>query len=88
MLGAGFWPAGKAGWRGLTLTLSIQASILSCSTAFLACEMLVVLLLDMTSFILLPLKQAKLTGWKRLTLLAVLPSPTAYSFSVPAGEHW
>lgn len=42
-----------AAWE--TFILSIQASIFSCSTAFLAWEMLVVLLLDMTSFILLPL---------------------------------
>lgn len=35
----------------ITFTLSMQASIFSCSTAFLAWEMLVVLLLDMPSFI-------------------------------------
>lgn len=38
------------GWRaGLTFTRSMHASILSCSTALRACEMLVVLLLDMPS---------------------------------------
>lgn len=44
---------------GLTFTLSIQASIFSCSTAFLAWEMLVVLLLDMPSFIVWPLEETK-----------------------------
>lgn len=39
----------EAAWE--TFTLSMQASIFSCSTAFLAWEMLVVLLLDMPSFI-------------------------------------
>lgn len=38
-----------------TFTLSMHASIFSCSTAFLAWEMLAVLLLDMPSFILPPL---------------------------------
>lgn len=37
---------------GFTFTLSMPASIFSCSTAFLACEMLAVLLLDMPSFML------------------------------------
>lgn len=42
----------------LTFTRSMQASIFSCSTAFRAWEMLVVLLLDMPSFILRPLQAA------------------------------
>lgn len=45
-----------AAWE--TFTLSMQASIFSCSTALLAWEMLVVLLLDMPSFIPLPLREA------------------------------
>ena len=51
---------GQAGLCTLTFTLSMQASIFSCSTAFRAWEMLAVLLLDMPSFILLPLEQPKL----------------------------
>ena len=51
---AGFGAGGEAGSGVLTFTLSIQASILSCSTAFRAWEMLVVLLFDMPSFILCP----------------------------------
>lgn len=50
----------------LTFTLSMQASIFSCSTAFRAWEMLVVLLLDMPSFILLPLEQPKLRSLEEL----------------------
>lgn len=45
---------GRAGAAGPTFTLSMQASIFSCSTAFRAWEMLVVLLLDTPSFILRP----------------------------------
>lgn len=46
----------------LTFTRSMQASIFSCSTAFLAWEMLVVLLLGMPSFILRPLKRPRPKG--------------------------
>lgn len=40
-------------WWGFTFILSMQASIFSCSTAFLAWEMLAVLLLAMPSFMAL-----------------------------------
>lgn len=45
--------AGGGGVEGCTFILSMQASIFSCSTAFLAWEMLAVLLLAMPSFMLL-----------------------------------
>lgn len=76
----------------LTFTRSMQASIFSCSTAFLAWEMLVVLLLDMPSFILRPLERPTrlpaLLFQRRIPALLApcLPPPTA-SLSSRGGEH-
>lgn len=75
--------------QALTFILSIQASIFSCSTAFLAWEMLVVLLLDMTSFILLPLKHQRERAGSfafangRQRCFDSLPSSTIYT-SLPS----
>lgn len=73
-----------------TFTLSMHASIFSCSTAFLAWEMLVVLLLDTPSFILRPWNRAQglgccSSGVRRA--LCARPRPQHRQLLHPAGAR-